>query len=234
MRAYAPLLLILTIFFLTPIAVQANPDKTTKMLEAYKFSLGNNITCPAMECDVYSLTFLLPQNVDTQDIQMRIHPECFYYTFNSSDVYNVTIACQDGTYVEYDMKADYCTNNYLTLDLKLNGTGYNSVLGPDTYSSFWCSFRANDINVQAIPTELVVLLDGVGLHSKYITANETQDLGAQANMAGILQNFVNVDMQIWWIIYYVFLIGAIMVAIWVLGGLIPQALKWAIKKVTED
>jgi hypothetical protein len=220
------------LFFLN--TANAMPDSITKILEAYKFSLGGSF-CQQLECDRASLFFLIPMDKNEQDIEISIYPECIG-GFNASEDLSLTIWCSDGTQHAYDMKPDYCAfgSPHLTLPLTINGTGGFVSFGEKQFSQFWCVFIRNITNTNSVPTEFTVLIDGVGMHSKFIDNTTQENIGTQSAMMLTIDNLINLNMSVWRIVYAIFLIGALMVGIFFVLGAVPLAIKWVIRKITED
>lgn len=210
----------------------AVPDTTYKMLERFHVSLGNS-TCNELECNIASLFFYVPVDRDTTTAQLTVIPECFNYTFGGGDVWNVTIICEDGSDYEYDMATAMCdySQNFV-FDVEINSTGY-FYYDEDKYESFWCAFYRNSNNVEDLPTEFSIVVDGVGLHSKFIDSQTEANYGIQSNMALILENLVMMMADIWEIGYTLFLLFSFLFGITFIIAIIPMALRWIVKKVIE-
>lgn len=220
------------VFFLN--GAGAIPDTITKIFEAYKFNLGNE-TCSTLLCDRASLFFLIPMDKNWQEADLSIFPSCFV-PLNESDTLNLTIDCSDGTHFEYDMKNDYClsSDHHLDVVLTINGTGGFVFFGENQFQQFWCSFKRNSNNTDAIPTEFAVLVDGVGMHSKYVSNATRENLDTQSAMMVSIKNFVDLDISVWRIGYNLFLIVALCIGIFFIVGAVPLAIQWVIRKITED
>jgi hypothetical protein len=212
--------------------VYAYPDATVKMLERFHVSLGNS-SCEAMECNIATLYFYTPYREQTKNISLTVTPECFAYNFTGGDVWNITIYCQDGTFIKYDMRDAHCDyGKSLNFEINTESTGY-SFFDENQFQSFWCAFTRDENNVEDLPTEFKVLIDGVGLHSKYLENETMQNLGIQANMALTLQKFAEMDMSVWSLGYSIFILIAILFGMFLLVGVFPTMLKWIFKKVME-
>jgi hypothetical protein len=123
-------------------------------------------------------------------------------------------------------------NNY-EKDFVVNSTGY-SVFGERKFQQFWCGFRRNPSSTDPFIAEIDVTVDGVGLFSNYPDATTVEQMDSQSSMAVSLQSFSNFNLNIWRIGYNIFVIGAIFFGIFIVVGAVPNAIKWVIRKVTED
>jgi len=228
------LIVFLPLFFLlaVPTMIFAYPDATTKILERYTFSLGND-TCVPLECNIASIQFYIPADKGSQDVRMKIHPECFTYNFTGGQYWNLTIFCLDGTYIEYDMKSAMCNNTAdLDFEVKVNSSGY-SFFGERQFQQFWCAFKRNS-NVNEIPVEFNVLIDGVGLYSKYTDSNTRETYDSQSQLALSLQSITTLSVDVWGISYNFFLVMAIIIGIIFGIAFVPMAIKYVFRKVLED
>jgi len=228
------LTVIFPLFFLliVPAMTFAYPDATTKALERYTISLGND-TCVPLECDIASVQFYIPADKGSQDVRMKIRPECFAYNFTGGQYWNLSIFCLDGTYIEYNMTKAMCnTSADLSFEVKINSSGY-SVFGERQFQQFWCAFKRNS-NVNAIPVEFNLLIDGVGLHSKYTDSDTRENYDSQSQLALSLQSITTLSVDVWGIGYNFFLVISIIVGIIFGIAFVPMAIKYVFRKVTED
>ncbi len=223
----------LAVLFLSGIAV-AMPDSSTKMIQTYTFSLGTPSVCNPLECNVATLYFYLPAEIEEEDVRLRIRPECFSYSFNGTELWNITIFCLDGTNQNYDMKDAHCDNSkdlYLTVNINQSG-GYR-FFGEQQLIQFWCAFRSNDANTEGLPAEFRVTIDGVLMHSKYVYDETLESYESQEESSLSLDTLVDLNVGVWELGYSIFVLGAIMIGIGFIIGFVPMSLKYIIRKMTE-
>lgn len=213
----------------------AFPDSSTKMIETYTYSLGTPSVCKPMECNVATLLFYLPADIESETINLRIRPECFAYSFNSTEIWNITVFCIDGTSTEYDMKDAFCDiSKDLNLVINLTNSGGYSFFGETQLIQSWCAFRANDHNTEGLPAEFRVTVDGVILHSKYVYNTTLESYESQEDVSLSMDTLIDLDMTVWNIGYSMFVLFAILFGIGFILSFVPIALKYVIKKVTEE
>ncbi len=211
----------------------AYPDSSVKMLERFHISLGNS-SCRPLECDITTLMFYVPADKGSQDVRLTVTPECFNYTFGGGEQWNLTIFCLDGSLHSYNMKDAMCDyDQSYVFDISVNSSGF-SFFGERQFQQFWCAFQRPSGNTENLPTEFKVLVDGVGLHSKYADDTQEQSFQSQIGMATSLESFVTLNLSVWGILYSMFLVGAILTGIGFVLGFVPIALRYVIRKVVED
>jgi hypothetical protein len=231
--------IISSVFFLLLTLQSANaiPDAITKIPMAYSVSLGNDMCIPN-ECDNYALYFLIPQDKDSETVPLTIIPSCFVHSFAPNETDLLYINCLDGSNYTYDIKnfiqSGCLISDYLDFDVIIEGSGGIVSLGEQTYNQFWCSFRRDPNNLNAIPTEFTVYIHGIGLHSKYLVKNETQNFESMSGFATSIQSFTELNISVWRVIFALFVVGAIFLGMFFIVGALPSAIKWVIRKMTED
>ena len=118
-------------------------------------------------------------------------------------------------------------NIWITIENVSGQQFYNDV----TFNQFWCAFRRNITNTDRIPTEFKVIVDSMGLSTPSEDANVVAQRSSITDVAQGISDIVNVNVQVWKILFSVFEISILLIAFIGIPVALIMVIRWAINKI---
>jgi hypothetical protein len=216
-------------------AVTFTTENWVKMITEYHFSLGNftgNGTNPnGEEDDIAWINFLVSRDSENQKLKLTFIPNCFSPSLNASENMYLNFYCVDGTYEVLDLKPACAGSDYEYRWVQIGNITGQTFINNIPFYTFWCAFQRNTTNVERIPTELKVRVDSMGLSTPSEDTNTIEQRSAITDVASGIGSIVNINVQVWKIIFNVFEIGILLIAFIGIPILLIMLIRWAINKV---
>ncbi len=204
-----------------------------KTIQAYHFSLGNS-SCFGSNCNSAIIYFNLPQGIPEERFKVSVSTDCYSPPANSSEVYNVTVFCNDKNEfrAEIDLHNLQCTNNYYNFTITSEEQSM-FVLDEKVFNSFFCLFTRDSANTDRIPTSLHVYVEPIAFNTGYESEEESEARSTLTQSTVILGDLVDLNVRIWRLLYIVFEIVAIVFGIYIVFYGVPRTIRWLIEKIAE-
>lgn len=220
-------------------AITFTTENWVKMMFEVHVSLGNftgNATFPNVEeDDMMVMNFLLPPSEDTSKLKMSFDADCIFGGANATENYYLDVYCLDGSYNVIDLSTCDCENlgyeDLPSLWITIENVTGQAIVGDIPYNKFWCAFRRNSTNTDRIPTEFKVIVDSIGLSTPNEDLNTIEQRSAITSVAQTIADFVDINIQIWRILFNIFEIVILLVAFIGIPIVLILVIKWGIGKV---
>jgi hypothetical protein len=145
--------------------------------------------------------------------------------------------CIDGSTEQIDLSLSDCENlGYEDLPhvwVEIGNISTQQFYGDIAYYNFFCSFRRNETNTARIPTEFKVTIDALGLSSQSEDENIVAQRSAITTITDAIKDLVDINVQIWRILFNIFQITVLLVAFLGIPILLIKLIRWAIENVRE-
>lgn len=216
-------------------AITFTTENIIRMITEYHFSLGNftgNGTYPNVEeDDMAFINFLVPKDSENQKIKLTFIPDCFLPSLNGSENMYLNFYCVDGTYEVLDLKPACASSSPEYRWVSIGNITGQTFVNDIPFYTFWCAFQRNVTNTERIPTELKVRVDSMGLSTQSEDANVVDQRSSITDVAQGISDIVNVNVQVWKILFNVFEIVVLLLAFIGIPVMLIMVIRWGIEKV---
>ena len=242
-RKLIAILILLVLSMSSAYSITFTTRDIVEMILEVHVSLGNftgNSTYPNVEEDdnMY-LNFLIPPHAEDQRLKLMFDADCIQGGANATENYYLNVYCSDGSTELIDLSLSDCENlayedlPYLWIDIANTSSTQYQIVNDIQYSWFWCGFQRNVTNTERIPTEFKVSIDSTGLSSPSEDINTIQQRSSITDVAQGISDIVNINIQVWRILFNVFEITILLFAFIGIPVMLIIVIKWGINKVKK-